>query len=86
MSKQKVNQPDFTNKEETAKALLALYSRQTYDERMSEQTIENNSIGFNGPDAEFLSSVALWIQEGKPYSDGQHKYVAQKLPKYWRQF
>lgn len=38
--------------------LLALYERQTADEQATDATRENNGVGFNGTDANILSSFA----------------------------
>jgi hypothetical protein len=40
------------------RAVLALYARQTEHEQALGATAENNSIGFNGADAPYLSWVA----------------------------
>jgi hypothetical protein len=43
------------------RGILAIYERQTADERSSAITKYNNGIGFNGRDAGFLSSLAKQI-------------------------
>ena len=41
------------------RGLLAIYDRQTADEKAVGATVEDNGIGFNGADAEILSSIAM---------------------------
>jgi len=53
------------------RAVLALYARQTYDERASTDTLYNNRRGFNKPDAPFLTCVAQILESGgqlSPYT------------------
>jgi hypothetical protein len=44
--------------EATGKALWSLYERQTASEQAANATRDRNGRGFNGRDAEFLSSIA----------------------------
>ena len=72
------------------RAILALYERQTAEEQAYAMTEEDNGMGFNGQDAELLSSYAEWIkkswkEEGKRLSDKQRAIARKKLPKYWAQ-
>ena len=46
------------------RALQVMYARQTDDEQAAGVTAHDNGVGFNGTDAEFLSSVA---ERSKPY-------------------
>jgi hypothetical protein len=41
--------------------LLAIYAGQTSEEKDADQTVEQNGIGFNGVDAEILSSFAKQV-------------------------
>lgn len=47
-----------TNDDQLGRALVALYNRQTEDEKETSNTNERNGAGFNGVDAPFLSSLA----------------------------
>jgi hypothetical protein len=40
------------------RGLMTIYSRQTADEQQSGYTVEDNGIGFNGVDADFLTQMA----------------------------
>lgn len=43
------------------RGLLAIYARQTADEKSSEHTKHDNEVGFNGLDAPILSSFAKQV-------------------------
>lgn len=68
-----------------ARAIVVLYDRQTADEQNVSATIEHNTIGFNGVDAEILSSFARQVLAGRTLSQKQLAIAYKKLPKYWRQ-
>ncbi len=58
------------------RAIEALYARQTEDEQSSEVTSHKNSVGFNGLDAPFLTSMAKQIlQWRKQKKAGTNKYA-----------
>lgn len=76
------------------RCLKELFKYQTRDEQEYEQTKENNNVGFNGIDAEILSSFAKQILRYE--SETQHRYqsplspkqmalLIKKLPKYSKQ-
>lgn len=48
------------------RGILAIYKYQTEYEKNRGTTIEDNGVGFNGCDGEFLSSLAIWM--GKSYN------------------
>ena len=76
---------EISTKEEAAKALFTLYRYQTPQEQYAQTTVEDNGVGFNATDAGFASSVAKWMVDGKPLTDGQFKVLQRILPKYKRQ-
>ena len=84
-SKGKIGKIDFGSPEAVLKALLGLYSRQTADERSWGTTVHRNGIGFNATDSQFLSSVAQWVLDGKPFTQRQFDRVSALLRKYERQ-
>lgn len=64
------------------RAILALFEKQTSDEKITEDTHHHNKQGFNKPDAHLLSYYAKWIQSGK-HLDGAHLEKARnKVLKY----
>lgn len=70
----------------TARALLAIYARQTAAEQSSLSTIEHNSVGFCSRDAKWLTDIAQKYQRwGRWASDRQRLAVARAVKKYHRQ-
>lgn len=76
---------DYNSPESVLKALLGLYSLQTADEQSGQSTVYDNGVGFNATDAQFLSSVAQWVLDGKPFTQRQFDKVSPLLRKYERQ-
>jgi hypothetical protein len=74
-----------TNPTWAVKALVKIYERQTIDEQNSQMTKENNGIGFNGLDANILSSFAEQVNKGRNLSVKQMTIVYKKMPRYWKQ-
>jgi hypothetical protein len=72
------------------RGILAIYARQTADEKSAEETVENNGIGFSGFDAQILSSYATQILEWEagrstyrnPLSRPQIEAARRKMAKY----
>ena len=67
------------------RALLSIFERQTPDEQAADQTVEDNGIGFNGTDAEFLSSIAKGVMRYGQPTPRQMPHVKRKMPKYANQ-
>lgn len=67
------------------RALVVLYARQTADEQATGTTREHNGQGFNGTDAELLSSFAQQIERGRSLTERQLFYARKKVRKYARQ-
>lgn len=44
------------------RAILALYNKQTYEEKNKERSVIKNNKGFNRPDSYFFSNIAKIIQ------------------------
>ena len=65
-----------------ARAILAIYNRQTEDEQTIKETTDHNGIGYNGVDANFMSSLAQFYQSKGFLSAGQLKYGRKKIMKY----
>lgn len=74
-----------TNNHEVGRALITLLSRQTATEQAAGETIENNGRGFNGRDAEFLTSLAQWYRSRGYLSPKQLACARKKLVKYENQ-
>ena len=64
------------------RGMIRIYEFQTAHEQASEHTEENNAVGFNGTDAEILTSFVKFYQKFNRLSDNQMKWVFKKMPKY----
>jgi len=64
------------------KGVLAIFKFQTESEKDSEQTIDKNNVGFNGVDAEIMSSFAKWLLKGRRLTIKQMKIARKKILKY----
>lgn len=75
------------------RGILAIYERQTADEKATESTNHENGVGFSGADAEILSSFASQIMRkesrgvalGQCLSEKQIVIARKKMLKYARQ-
>ena len=65
-----------------ARAILAIYNRQTEDEKAIKETSESNGVGYNGVDANFMSSLAQFYQSKGFQTAGQVKYGRKAIVKY----
>lgn len=66
----------------TERAIMALYRRQTEDERLGQHTNELNGAGFNKADAEILSSFAKQLQWGGHLTPRQFDVARRRVAKY----
>lgn len=64
------------------KAVVAIYNGQTQDEKVAKTTSHDNGIGFNGVDAEILSSFAEQIKARGFLTPKQIEIARKKMRKY----
>lgn len=64
------------------RGLMTIYGYQTAEERVAGITVEDNGMGFNGADAEFLSQMALSFQQYGRLTPGQIEWTRKKMLKY----
>lgn len=75
-----------SNRKWMERGIVAIYSNnQTVDEQSAEVTYYRNGIGFNGADAEILSSFARQLLAGRNLSEKQAAIAFKKMPKYAKQ-
>lgn len=75
-----------TNAAALARAVLAIYARQTAAEKAVGETVEHNGRGFSGHDAEFLSDIAVKLPRyDNRMTPAQRAKVLPKMKRYWRQ-
>ena len=74
-----------------ARALLAIFARQTADEVSTKRTRETNGRGFNQLDASFMTSMAQTVMRSAYMENGRERYrisdkqcavLARVMPKY----
>lgn len=66
-------------------ALKRIYEGQTEQQLQSEQTVEDNKVGFNSFDAKILSSIYLFYLQNGYLSSKQKNICFERMPKYSRQ-
>jgi len=66
-------------------ALTRLYDKQTFEEKVYDEVLEKNKVGFNGVDADLLSSYAKQYENKKFLTPTQKKWCRAKIKKYWEQ-
>lgn len=64
------------------RGILAIYACQTAEEQASHETTVDNGIGFNGSDAEMLSSYAEQIKARGFLTPKQLEWARKKMTKY----
>lgn len=74
-----------TRDDAVQRAITLLYARQTAEEQASAVTVEHNGRGFNGADAELLTSFAQQIARGRNLTPRQMEFARRKVRKYARQ-
>lgn len=75
----------FRNDRAVERAIVAIYKRQTEDEKFAGETKHSNGVGFSGSDAKLGTYWANWILSGKTLS-GNHLLKARRMSlKYIRQ-
>lgn len=71
-----------TNDKWLYRGLIAIYNRQTEDEKNAGITRHDNSVGFSGADSSFLSNAAKFLKERGFLTAKQRSKVRQAMLKY----
>lgn len=74
-----------SNDKAVAKAVIAIYNRQTADEKMIENTTHSNGVGFNASDVRYLSYIAKYCERNQALTGKHLDKARQKILKYRRQ-
>ena len=67
------------------RAVVKIWELQTADEQLSEATRHHNGVGFNGYDAQILTSFAKQIRDGFRLSEKQMSIARKRMLKYTKQ-
>jgi hypothetical protein len=73
------------NNRAVERAILAIYDRQTQDEKRSDDTKHDNKIGFSAGDAKKGSYYARWVMSGRNLSRHHLNRARRMAVKYRRQ-
>ena len=81
-TKEEIKELLMTKDNAVFRGLVVIYSLQTADEKLVADAIEDNGVGFNGFDAEFLTSLAKQALDKGWLSDKQMVYARKRMLKY----
>lgn len=84
-TEQEIHRLVQTNDRALYGALMELYRRQTASEQKARTTRERNGRGFNAPDANFLTSVAIYFRNHGYLTFNQRIVTRKKIAKYTKQ-
>jgi hypothetical protein len=81
-AKQLIRDKILSDNEWMVRGLLAIFARQTEDEKSAEHTKHHNEVGFNGVDSTILTGFAKQWKARNWFSDKQLAILRRKMPKY----
>ena len=81
-TKEEIREQLANNDKWLVRGLVAIYKFQTESEKASQDTHEDNGVGFNGTDAELLSSFAEQLIAGRNLTIRQIPWARKKMLKY----
>lgn len=84
-NKEKIHALLDANPVAVQRAIVAIFKRQTGDEKVGGYTRHTNHVGFSKFDAEFLTSLAQQIEAGRALSAKQLAVGRNKIKRYHRQ-
>jgi hypothetical protein len=68
-TKDEIKDKILTDDKWLERAVVAIYNKQTNDEKECEATIKDNGVGFSGAHARMGSYMARWVLKGNRLSD-----------------
>ena len=74
-----------TNNKALLKAIVLIYDSQTEEEKRTNESVEDNKLGFSKIDAKDLSTVARKIKREEVLTESELAKSRNKMPKYWKQ-
>lgn len=84
-TREKINALLDVNPLAVERGLVAIYERQTADEKAIGRTKVHNGVGFGAYDSEFMSDVARKVKAGRRLTPNQLAVVRNRLKRYGRQ-
>jgi hypothetical protein len=67
------------------RAIYVIYERQTQNEKVRRETVEDNGVGFNGVDGRAMSRIAETLIKHKTLSSYDKKIARDRMVKYVNQ-
>lgn len=64
------------------RGVVAIYNKQTEEEKIIDNTTKKNGVGYSGADAHLMSYYAKWILSGKNLSGKHLEKARKKILKY----
>ena len=84
-TKEDIRELLLTDDKAVARGVVAIFNLQTEDEQNVGETSVKNGVGFNGVDANFMSSIAQFYMRRNFLSAKQVEFARKKLLKYSNQ-
>lgn len=84
-TKEKISNGILSNNSWVERGVVAIYNKQTEDEKMVEDTIKKNGVGYSGADAKLMTYYAKWIISGKHLSGNHLEKARKRILKYTTQ-
>ena len=84
-TKEDIRELLLTDDKAVARGVVAIFNLQTEDEQNVGETSVKNGVGFNGVDANFMSSIAQFYMRRNFLSPKQVEFARKKLLKYSNQ-
>ncbi len=81
-TKEEVREKLWNSQKWLERGILAIYEKQTIEEKVKEHSLDHNKVGFSGPDASYLSYIARWLKSGRTLSGKHFEKVRMKMLKY----
>ena len=81
-NKEEIKEKLMTDIRWLERGIVAIYKKQTQDEKVKKETNKHNNVGFTGADANILSSFAEQILKGKKLSEKQMFIATKRMEKY----
>jgi len=82
LTKDFIQEKILTDQTWLERGILAIYEKQTWEEKNAQHTIEHNGVGFSGCDGNYLSYTARWLKSGKHLSGSHLPKARNKMKKY----
>lgn len=84
-TKEEIAEKIRNDEEWLLRGLVAIFNKQTEDEKQVEDTRHHNDVGFTGADGRLMTSMAKFYLRNRYLSDNQKFLVRKRMTKYAKQ-